>query len=243
MKNLWIFASVLLSSAAFFGCGKETLITEVEKDTSIETAKFTINDNTLSFATYDDFNATLKEIGAKSSNEINEWFANQGFVTLESKYYELYDKINTFTEETEIRTFVKDNAKYLSIGNNVRGEEEVKSATEGFYNFIANENFKFILEGETVDIRAVFQEDASSQRSCGNVMELDYENNKPGCVNDRLARLKTEGLSDVLTDNGPLTIEHGVFLRGQKKLVVYGLIIKQVRILLVRLLYTLPIMV
>jgi hypothetical protein len=216
MKKLLFFASVLLMSVVFFGCEKEILIAEVEKDTSNETAKFTIKDNTLSFATYDDFNITLDEIGMKSKDEINYWFSEQGFVNLESKYYELYDEINTFTEEAEVRNFVKNNPKYLSIGNNFNGEE-VKSTTEGFYNLIANENFEFILEGEIVDIRTIFQEDASSQRSCGNIMELDYQTNTPGCKNDRLARLKTKGLSDVLTYQGPLTIEHGVFLRGQKK--------------------------
>ena len=117
-----------------------------------------------------------------------------------------------------MRVFVRNNVKYLSVGDNFRGEEEVKSITESFYNFIANENFEFILEGEIVDIRTIFQEDISSQRSCGNVMELDYIKNQPGCRNDRLARLKTKGLSDVLTYAGPLTIEHGVFLRGQKKI-------------------------
>lgn len=117
-----------------------------------------------------------------------------------------------------MRVFVRNNVKYLSVGDNFRGEEEVKSITESFYNFIANENFEFILEGEIVDIRTIFQEDISSQRSCGNVMELDYIKNQPGCRNDRLARLKTKGLSDVLTYAGPLTIEHGVFLREQKKI-------------------------
>lgn len=136
---------------------------------------------------------------------------------MESKYYGLYDEINTFTEETELRTFVKNNSKYLSIGDNIRGEEEVKSVTEGFYNLIANEDFEFILEGKVIDIRSIVQEIPSSQRSCANSMELDYEALKRGCRNDRLARLKTQ----VYHNNSGyllLTITHSAFLRGQKRI-------------------------
>jgi hypothetical protein len=102
MKNLLIFASVLLVSVVFFGCEKETMTPTSDSQKYI------------SFDTWEDFMSTLEKLTTDEAF-LHDWQRNQSITTLQTFEEQMDADFEKVTDEVSFNVFSKKYDGYFTF--------------------------------------------------------------------------------------------------------------------------------
>ncbi len=179
-KRLFLLSSlaIIIASLTILGCQNKEFWKGDENKTQVNLPDVTVENGMLKFESAEDYFKTRSAVSGMTNDELEAWESSIGFESVRKKQIDVYEKLNTLTDEDEqeLRNIVAKNSKYFEIILNEDGEEElIAKNEEGKFASLLNSDFMYAVENTATKVlkNHIISTDINNVQAIKNISSVD----------------------------------------------------------------------